>query len=131
MISLKLFFICSYIPGKQVISIQEALCGNTIQLNADVHPAIGPEWLVNWQKNRTGAEEPINISCRKYCGSHSRQLVINCVSKKDEGRYQAFLSREFYGKTDQIFSNCIYLLPQKGTLFCCKELSMLKLKKRH
>lgn len=120
-----MFLICSYIPDEQVISIhntEEAVCGSTIQINADVDPAIRPEWLVNWQKSRTGAKELIDINCRKYSGSHSRQLVINCVSKRDEGRYQAFLSREFNGKIYKTYSNYIYLLPQKGTLFCCKKL---------
>lgn len=106
-----------------VISIhgaEEAKIGSTIQFNVDIKSAKNPEWSVNCQKNKTGATELIDISQKKYNGSNSRQLVIKCVNKEDEGKYQAFLSRESNGK-NKFFSNCMYLLHQKGTMFCCKS----------
>lgn len=106
----------SYKKDEPVISIdgaEEAICGSTIRFNVSVKPANTPEWSVIWQKNRTGSTELIDITSRKYSGSHSRQLVINSVEKEDEGKYKAFLSRKSNGKNYKIFSNCIYLLPRK------------------
>lgn len=88
---------------------EEVICGSTIRLMVNVEPANTTEWLVNWQKNRTGATELISIRNKKYISSHDRQLVINCVEREDEGKYQAFLSRESNGNIHK----CIYSLPQK------------------
>lgn len=108
-------------PAILIIGAEEAICGSTIRFKVNVKPANPSEWSVNWQKNRTGATELIEIRHRKYSGSHSRQLVINCVEKEDEGKYQAFLSRESNGKIYKVYSNCIYLLPRKGTLSSCTK----------
>lgn len=127
-------FLHACVSDEPVISIdgeEEVICGITIRFKVNVEPANTTEWLVNWQKNRTGATELIGIRNKKYIGSHDRQLVINCVEKEDEGKYQAFLSRESNGKIYKIFSNCIYLLPQKGTLFCCTKPKNASLKNWH
>lgn len=121
-------FLHACLSDEPVISIdgaEEAICGSTIRFNVNVIPAKTSEWSVKWQKNRTGSTELIDITSRKYSGSHNRQLVINSVEKEDEGKYKAFLSRESNGKIYKIFSNCIYLLPRKGALFCCIKLRML------
>lgn len=126
-----MIFLDACVSEEPVISIDgsdEAKCGSTIRFKVNVKPANTSEWSVNWQKTRTGATELIGIRNKKYIGSHDRQLVINCVEKEDEGKYQAFLSRESNGKIYKIFSNCIYLLTQKGTLFCCTNSNNASLK---
>lgn len=123
-------FLHACVSDEPVILIngpEEVICGSTIRLMVNVEPANTTEWLVNWQKNRTGATELISIRNKKYIGSHDRQLVINCVEREDKGKYQAFLSRKSNGKIHKIFSKCIYLLPQKGTLFCSKKPKNAKL----
>lgn len=101
-------------PVILINGLEEVICGSTIRLMINVEPANTTEWLVNWQKNRTGATELISIRNKKYISSHDRQFVINCVEREDEGKYQASLSRESNGKIHK----CIYLLPQKGNVFC-------------
>lgn len=88
---------------------EKAICGSTIQFNAHVKPANTSEWSGNWQKNRTGATKPIDITSRKFSGCHNRQLVINSVEKEDEGKCQAFFSRCSNRKNYKTLS--------KGTLF--------------
>lgn len=90
---------------------EKAVCGSTIQFNAHVKPANTSEWPGNWQKNRTGTTEQIDITSRKYSGSHNRQFVINSVEKEDEGKFQAFYPRGSNRKLHKILS--------KGTLFFC------------
>lgn len=72
---------------------EKAICGSTIQFDAHVKPANTSEWSGNWHKNRTDTTEQIDITSRKYSGSHNRQLVINSVEKEEEGKCQAFFSR--------------------------------------
>lgn len=90
---------------------EEAKIGSAIQFNVDKKSAKPPGWSFNWPKNITCATEPIDISQKEDNGSNSRQLIIRCVSKKDEEKYHAFLSRESNGKIYKVFSNCILLLP--------------------
>lgn len=121
-------FLHACVSDEPVILIdgaEEVICESTIRFKVNVESANTTEWSVNWQRNRTGATELIGIRNKKYLGSHDRQLVINCVEKEDEGKYQAFLSRESNGKINKIFSNCIHLLPQKGTLCVAQKLIML------
>lgn len=77
-----------------VISIhgaEEAKIGSAIQFNVDIK----------------SATEPIDLSQKEDKGSNSRQLIKKCVSKEDEEKYHAFLSRESNGKIYKIFSNCM------------------------
>lgn len=101
----------AYFSDEPVISIdntEDIFCGGTIPNHVDINPL---EWSVNLQKNKADAKEPIDIRQRKF--SHSRQLVMRCVSKEDEGNYQAFLSRESNGKNYKIFSKGIILFMKK------------------
>lgn len=106
-----LFHACvSEEPVIWIDGAKKAICGGTIQFNAHVKPANTSEWSGNWQKNRTGATKPIDITSRKYSrGSHNRQFVMNSVENEDEGKCQAFISRGSNRKSHKILS--------KGTLF--------------
>lgn len=62
---------------------EKAICESTVQFNVHVKPANTSEWPDNWQKNRTGATEQIDMTSSKYSGSHNRQFDINPVEKED------------------------------------------------
>lgn len=106
-------FLHACVSDEPVILIdgaEKAICRSTVQFNAHVKPANTPEWSGNWQKNRTGATKPIDITSITYCrGSHNRPFIMNPVEMEDEGKCQAFISRGSNRK--------IYKILRKGTLF--------------
>lgn len=75
----------------------EILCGGTAQFEADVKNVELSSWSVAWQKRRGDDIKWIDTSLEKHNGSTKRKLVINTLSKKDEGEYQAFLTLESDG----------------------------------
>lgn len=80
--------------------------GKTALFKADVKQTKISKRSVTWQKNNAGARELIDVRSRKYSGGHNRQLVVNSVCKKDEGKFKAI----------NTFSNCDNILPtQEGT----------------
>lgn len=107
-----------------------AIHGNTTHCNAVVKQAEPSKRSNDWQKNRTDAAELMDISSTKYNGSPNRQLVIDSVCKKDEGKYLVFLSelsnRNICWLFLKIFSDCMRLQTHGGTLYCCINQKFLK-----
>lgn len=73
---------------------------------------------VSWERVDGSARTHIDISREKYKGSTSRQLNIHSVCKKDEGEYQAVISRNIDHK---IFSNIGFLQTKGGMFYCTFE----------
>lgn len=96
----------------------EIKCGKTAQFEADVKQTKISKRPVTWQKNNTGARNMTDVRGRKYSGSHNRQLLVNSVCKKDEGKYKAI----------NTLTNCNNRLPtRKGT--CVVALTKKNLEK--
>lgn len=98
--------------GKLEVSIsgtETVLCGDTAIFKAEVTNEDPSSWSLTWQKTRKHFTKSINISKEKYSGSTDRKLVITSVSKKNEWRYQAVLSRNSNGNKQKILSNEILL----------------------
>lgn len=81
-----------YIKGEN-----EILCGGTARFEADVKNVEVSSWSVTWRKCRRDVIKCIDTSMEKYNGSTKRKLVINSLSKEDEGEYTAVLSLESNG----------------------------------
>nr|XP_034331652.1 uncharacterized protein LOC117690918 isoform X2 [Crassostrea gigas] len=75
----------------------EITCGDKAQIEAEVKNVECSCWSVTWQKRRGDVFECIDTSLEKYSGSTKRNLVINDVSKEDEGEYQAVVSLKSKG----------------------------------
>lgn len=103
-------------PDISIKGVREVMCGNTARFLVEVNPTEPFSGLVTWQKVRGKVTKEIDISREKYRGSCDRQLVINSICKKDEGYYQAVLSKVSNGKK-KTFSNLSFLLPLEGTIF--------------
>lgn len=73
-------------------------------------------WSVIWQRVRGSVFNQIDISKEKYRDSTRTQLVIQSVSKEDEGEYQAVLARESNRNKQKIESNAIFLHVVGGIL---------------
>lgn len=84
----------------------EIKCGKTAQFEADVKQTKISKRPVTWQKNNTGARNRTDVRGRKYSGSHNRQLLVNSVCKKDEGKYKAI----------NTLTNCNNRLPTRKEL---------------
>lgn len=92
------------------------LCGNTATFNAVIYPKNLKGWSVTWQKILGLTHIQINLCTEKYCGSTVKNLVIQSVCKKDEGGYQAILSRNSKGRNISVSSNTIFLQAIEGIL---------------
>ncbi|XP_062618762.1 uncharacterized protein LOC134280370 [Saccostrea cucullata] len=97
----------------------KVVCGKMVLLEAKVqHPSKSLTCTIIWQRVRHNGTERIVTSEEKYKDSTSRELVIQKVSKEDEGEYQAVIPWVMDGQTHNITSNTIFLRPlgEKPTL---------------
>lgn len=69
------------------------------------------------KKIREPVTERFDINRDKYSGSTNRKLVITSVSREDEWRYQAVLSRNTNGNKQKILSNEIFLQALRGIFY--------------
>lgn len=91
------------------------MCGCTARFEANTKNVDFSCWQFTWQ-NRTGNSiKCIDTNQEKYKGSTNIILLIQNVSKEDEGEYQAVLSREVNGTEYKISSNSVYLHALGGT----------------
>lgn len=72
-------------------------------------------WSIAWQKRRVDIIKRIDTNMGRYSGSTKKTLVINSVSKEDEGEYQAILSFESNGP-EYKSRNTIFMHVIKGKL---------------
>lgn len=93
------------------------MCGENAVFKAEVTNVDPSFWSLTWQKTREHVTESININKEKYRGSTDRKLVITSVSKEDEWKYQAVLSRNTNGYNQKIPSNEILLQTLGGMFF--------------
>lgn len=83
-------------------------CGNTAKFIAVTNPGNLEGWSVTWLKHMKCTQMRIISNTEKYYGSTEKNLVIQSVSKEDEGGYQAFLSKVSKANT-HVSSNVIFL----------------------
>lgn len=93
----------------------EILCGGTARFEAKVKNVESSCWSITWQKHREDVFKRIDTNMERYTGSTKKILVINDVSKKDEGEYQAVLRFESNGP-DYKSRNTIRLHAIGGTV---------------
>lgn len=104
-------FLCLGVPKISIHGENNVTCGGVACFKVDVESSSTTiPWSVMWQRLRGNITEQIDISADKYKDSNDRQLVIHKVSKKDEGGYQAVLSRQNLNVT----SNSIFLVATGG-----------------
>lgn len=103
-------------PEISIKGNKDALYGDTAIFEAEVTSADPSCWSLIWQKTREPVTERIDINREKYKGSTDRRLVITALSKEDEWKYQAVLSRNMNGRKQKILSNEI-LLQALGGIF--------------
>lgn len=116
-----------YVLDEPVVSIvgnEKALCGDTVVFEAEVTNADPSCWSLTWEKTREHITESIDINKENYKGSTDRRLVITSVSKEDEWRYQAVLSRNTEGRNQTILSNKILLLTFGGISYFTVNLKL-------
>lgn len=109
-----------FVLEEPVVSIagnENAMCGENAVFVAEVTNAKPYCWSLTWQKTIENVTEIINITKDKYFGSTDRRLVITAVSKEDEWRYQAVLSRNMNGNKQKILSNEIFLQVLGGIFY--------------
>lgn len=80
---------------------------------AEVKPTDLSGWSLKWQRVKNLITEDIDTSGEKFRGSKDRQLVIHSMCKKDEGNYQAVLTRDIGGNY-QIISKAFILKCMRG-----------------
>lgn len=102
------FFFFKDRPDIYIQGENEILCGDTARFEADVKNVESSSWSVTWRKCRGDVIKCIDTSMEKYRDSTKRKLVINSLSKEDEGEYQAFLTLESNGP-DYKSRNTIHL----------------------
>lgn len=96
-------------PEISLTGNERVLCGETAVFEASIEYADPSSWLLTWQKETGQATERIDICKEKYKDSIDSKLVITPVSKEDEGRYCAVLSRKTNGNEQKILSNKLSL----------------------
>lgn len=96
-------------PVVSIAGNENAMCGENAVFKAEVTNVDPSFWSLTWQKTREHVTESININKEKYLGSTDRRLVITSVSKEDEWKYQAVLSRNTNGYNQKTLSNEILL----------------------
>lgn len=96
---------------EQEISLkgEDRVCGDTARFEANARNVDFSCWQLIWQKRSANSTECIDTNQEKYKGSSNSILLIQNVSKEDEGEYQAVLSRESNGTEYKISSNTVYL----------------------
>lgn len=85
------------------------ICGGTARFEANARNVDFSCWRFTWQKRTGNSTERIDKNQEKYEGSANITLLIQNVSKEDEGEYKAVLSREANGIEYKISSNTVYL----------------------
>lgn len=110
-----MFFIAAepevFLKGKDRV-----VCGDTARFDADVKNVEFSCWRFTWQKLKGNSMLGcIDTNQKKYKGSINKILLIQNVSKEDEGEYQAVISREANGIEYRISSNIVYLHAIGGT----------------
>lgn len=91
-------------------------CGDTARFEADVKNVEVSCWRSTWQKRTENSIlECIDTNQEKYKGSTNIILLIQNVSKEDEGEYQAVISRVANGIEYRLSSNIVYLHALGGT----------------
>lgn len=93
------------IQGQKIVTCGKVAC---FEIEVESLSTTIP-WSVTWQRVRGNITEEIDISTEKYKESNDKQLVIHRVSREDEGKYQAVLSREESGQSLKRTSNAIFL----------------------
>lgn len=101
------------------------LCGESAIFNAVISPEHLKGWSVTWQKLLGWTNEHINTKTEKYNGSTDQKLCIHSVCEKDEGKYQAILSRDTKGKTIIVVSNTIFLQVVGGIILISFRIKMI------
>ncbi|XP_062578446.1 uncharacterized protein LOC134240371, partial [Saccostrea cucullata] len=100
----------SQITGKYYIIHVKILCEEKACFEAETENFLDTDnWPIKWIKVRGDTTKTIDISKEKYNGSTSRRLVISKVLKKDQGEYQAVISREIDRRHVKIESNTLFL----------------------
>lgn len=91
------------------------MCGGTARFEANAKNVDFSLWQFIWQKRTGNSIKCIDTNQEKYKGSSNSILLIQNISKEDEGEYQAVLSREANGIEYKISSNSVYLHALGGT----------------
>jgi hypothetical protein len=101
------------VPCITIHGENKVLCGSVACFEADVEqlPMTNP-WTLTWQRASGDTTKEIDTRAEKYKDSNHRQLVVQGVSKADEGVYQAVLSR----RNLKVVSNAIVLFATGGNL---------------
>lgn len=87
------------------------MCGGTTRFEANAKNVDFSLWQLIWQKRTGNSIKCIDTNKEKYKGSSNSILLIQNVSKEDEGKYQAVLSRD----RNEHKSNSVYLHALGGT----------------
>lgn len=103
-------------PEVVISGNDKVLCGEIAVFEANVVYADPVCWSLTWQRARGHVTERIDISTEKFKMSTDRKLVITPVSKDDEWKYQAVLSKNTNGNKQWTLSNEILLQALGGTL---------------
>lgn len=111
------FFLVSEEPDVSITGNKNVIYGDSAVFEAKVTSADPSCWSLIWQKIREPVTECIDINRDKYSGSTNRKLVITSVSREDEWRYQAVLSRNTNGNKQKILSNEIFLQALGGIFY--------------
>lgn len=95
------------------------MCGGTARFEANAKNVEFYCWQFTWQKRTGNSIECIDTNQKKYKGSSSKILLIQNVSKEDEGEYQTVISRGANGIGYRISSNTVYLHAKGGKSIIC------------
>lgn len=94
---------------RRIERIDRLMCGGTARFEANAKNVDFSFWQFTWQKRTGNSKECFDTNQEKYKGSSNNILLIQNVSKEDEGEYQAVISREANGVMYRISSNTVYL----------------------
>ncbi|XP_062585754.1 B-cell receptor CD22-like, partial [Saccostrea cucullata] len=95
------------IPAITIQGYLEVVCGETACIKAEIQQE--HSWSTTWYRVTGGTLKQIDSDTNKYAKTTNRKLVIQRVSKDDQGEYQAIITGNPFGQYLKVSSEVFTL----------------------